>query len=1051
MLAVLQDTNWNISAAAERLGLTRNTLRYRIERHRLRAERPGGAPEPAGRPATPERPEPAEDEGVAWHRRPLTFLGVTLVAPPDTPAAETGGAVETLLDKIASFGGRVVDHEGATVESVFGLDPVDDAALRAAHAALAVQRATERARRDDLRPFAVKIALHTATVAVVGAGPAAELDLEARRTVAPVVATLLDHTEPGRVLLSAATAPLLERRLDLVRIGALEGVPGPVSRLVGRERMDPGPGRRLATFVGRRHDLELLHSRLRSAVAGLGQVVGIAGEAGIGKSRLLYEFRQSLGEDVRYLEGRCLSYGSGIPYLPLLDILRDHCGILDTDAPKVIVEKVRRGLEEVGMDPADGAPYLLQLLGIRDGTERLAVLSPEAIKARTFETQRQLGLKGSRRRPLVLAIENVHWIDRTSDEYLAAFVESLAGAPILLILTYRPGYRPAGIEKSYATQIALQPLSANDGASIVRSVLQADEMPEPLTRAIVARAEGNPLFLEELALAVADQGNGSAAVRIPLTLQDVLLARIQRLSEECRPVLQAAAVLGREFSLRLLGELWQGPGGLEPHLAELRRLEFLYEESGAQEPVYVFRHALTQEVAYQSLAPGRRRVLHARAARALEAQYADRLAEVYDRVAHHYTRAEDATRAIHYQSRSAEKSARSYAHTEAVGALREALAFVEQLAPGERDRTRLDLALRQAHSLYFLGRFADSLALLAGLRETVEGLRDPTLASAYHFWLAHTHSHLGQHRAAVAEAERALGEATQAGDVSTLGKAHYVLARSGFWGGQLHESVAQGQRAIALLETTTERWWLGLAHWGVAFGRGFLGEVAPAFEAAARADALGHEIGDPRLQTYAAWTTGWLHAALGDADAAVAACRRSLERSPDPVNTADAMSFLGHALLERGDVEEATGLLQQSVAQWQSFGHTPMLAWFTTVLAEAYLAAGDVERAHETASRGLALAREAAFPYGGGLAVRALGRVARARGQHEEAARLLGDALDAFRSIDARYEQARTCLDLAALAQARGDAAAGQSHLADARGLFQALGIPRDGGGTAAA
>ena len=167
---------------------------------------------------------------------------------------------------------------------------------------------------------------------------------------------------------------------------------------MGRERAEPGPTRRLATFVGRRHDLELLQGRLSSAVGGRGQVVGIVGEAGLGKSRLLHEFRQGLGPDVRYVEGRCLPYGSAIPYLPLLDILRDHCGIVDTDSPRAIVEKVRRGLEEVGMNPAEGAPYLLQLLGIRDGTERLAVLSPEAIKARTFETQRQLGLKGSRRR-----------------------------------------------------------------------------------------------------------------------------------------------------------------------------------------------------------------------------------------------------------------------------------------------------------------------------------------------------------------------------------------------------------------------------------------------------------------------------------------------------------------------------------------------------------------------------------------------------------------------------------------------------------------------------
>jgi tetratricopeptide (TPR) repeat protein len=443
----------------------------------------------------------------------------------------------------------------------------------------------------------------------------------------------------------------------------------------------------------------------------------------------------------------------------------------------------------------------------------------------------------------------------------------------------------------------------------------------------------------------------------------------------------------------------------------------------------VFRHALTQDVAYQSLAPARRRALHGAAARALEAQYADRLEEAYDRVAHHYARAEDAHRAIHYLTRSAEKAARSYAHTEAVVALQEALTFVERMAPGDRDRTRVDLVLRQAHSQYFLGRFADTLAVLARQHDTVETLRDPARAGPYYFWLAHTQSHLGRHDAAVAAAERAIVEATRAGDAPTLGKAHYVLARSGFWSGRLHQSVAEGQQAVRILEGTAERWWLGLAHWGVAFGLGFLGDFRPALEAAARADQLGRAIGDPRLETYAAWTTGWLQTALGDLNAALAACRRSLERSPDPVNTADAMSFLGLALLESGQVADAIPLLEQSVRQWTEFQHTPMLAWFTTVLADAYLVAGDSARARQAATRGLGLARDAAFPYGIGLAARTLARVARHEGWLEEAARFAAEALETFRRIEARFEESRTALELAAIAAARGDPGAARTQL----------------------
>ncbi len=359
----------------------------------------------------------------------------------------------------------------------------------------------------------------------------------------------------------------------------------------------------------------------------------------------------------------------------------------------------------------------------------------------------------------------------------------------------------------------------------------------------------------------------------------------------------------------------------------------------------MFRHALTQEVAYQSLAPARRRWLHATAARALEAQYADRLEEAYDRVAHHYARAEDAHRAIHYLTRSAEKAARSYAHTEAVAALREALGFVERMAPGERDRTRVDLALRQAHSLYFLGRFPDTLALLDWPARHGGAAAGPRAGGGVPL-LARAHREPPRPASGGGRRRRAGDRGGDAGRRrADPGRAHYVLARSGFWSGRFHQSVAEGRQAVAILERTSERWWLGLAHWGVAFGLGFLGEFRAALEATARADALGHAIGDPRLQTYAAWTAGWLQAALGDLDAALAACRKSLERSPDPVNTADALSFLGYVLVERGAVGEAIPLLEQSIKQWTEFQHTPMLAWFTTVLADAYLAAGDPERA----------------------------------------------------------------------------------------------------------
>jgi predicted ATPase len=313
-----------------------------------------------------------------------------------------------------------------------------------------------------------------------------------------------------------------------------------------------GDGRRsLSHFIGRDDALAALRGPLAKVEAGHGQVVGLVGEPGIGKSRLLYEFRRSLGDKrITYLEGRCLSYGSSIPYLPIIDVVRANCGIHDGDEPAAVAAKVRFGLQEVGLDPDEHTVYILHLLGIGDGSVS-AELSPEALRLRIAETLRAWSLRGSQQRPIIFAVEDLHWVDGSSEEYLASLAESLAGVPILLVCTWRPGYRPPWAEHSYVTQLALRRLSAEESLSIVRSVLGLERVPDALAQAVLARAEGNPFFLEELARAVAERGEVGAESLVPDTIQGVLMARMDRLSDTtrrvrgyCRPAGSAPAAPG---------------------------------------------------------------------------------------------------------------------------------------------------------------------------------------------------------------------------------------------------------------------------------------------------------------------------------------------------------------------------------------------------------------------------------------------------------------------------------------------------------------------------
>ena len=490
VLAALTQTGWNISRTAALLGISRNTLRARIEKLGLRHTTAGkaSARRTASSVAATGKSEPGQMAPVTplgpptlrWETRRLTMLRVALaVTEGDEGLHQASRMLAILVDKARTFGGHVDELSTRGLGAVFGLEPVDDAPRRAAHAAMAMQKAGERANGGDVEQIGVKVGIHVGEVLVAHASGATTIDADARRTHWAIVDTMLGPVPPGGIMVSAQAMPFLKRRFDLT---AEDAQGRHAYRLGGRERPGLAPQGRMVPFVGRRLELDLLKSRLASAKAGQAQIVGIAGEAGIGKSRLLYEFRQSLrGESVGYLEGHCLSYGDTVPYMPAIEMLRRACRITDRDLPEQVQQKLRLNLERFGLMAEDILPHLMRFLGFKEGGESLEERPPEAIRSRTFQLLRQMLVSASRARPLVVVVEDVHWIDPASDE-LGAAVADLSGIPLLLIFTYRLGYRRAWLDRSNVTQISIQPLRRREPQCVGRRAASGSSVGTRRTR-----------------------------------------------------------------------------------------------------------------------------------------------------------------------------------------------------------------------------------------------------------------------------------------------------------------------------------------------------------------------------------------------------------------------------------------------------------------------------------------------------------------------------------------------------------------------------------------
>jgi transcriptional regulator with AAA-type ATPase domain/tetratricopeptide (TPR) repeat protein len=1063
VLAALTQTAWNISRTAALLGISRNTLRARIAKLGLRAGSVPAGPPPRAKQSpplsAPDRPAapsfaPASPLPVRWEQRRVSFVRAALVVPEGNEAhSDAARGLETIIDKARSFGGRIDEVSAKGIGVVFGLEPTEDAPLRAAHASMAMQKAAERAREDGGERFALRIAVHVGNVMVARAGSDAEIDGDAKRAEWLVIEALLGASAPGTTVVSPPAAVFLQRRFKLEPLDAAHGDRTAGFTMSRVDGLRVGPDSPVATFVGRGQELEFLRSRLESTRAGNAQMVGIVGDAGMGKSRLLEEFRHSLrGESVTYVQGHCLSFGSNIPYLPVFEILRQACRLRETETPEAVARKVGALLTRLDMPDGESRARVLHFLGIKAGTETRAAMGPDAIQRRTYETLRRMCAQSALQRPLVIAVEDIHWIDSAS-EALGALIAGLGTIPLLLIVTYRPGHRPAWLERPRVTQIALQPLSPQDSLSVVRAVAPLERIASPVVEAILARAEGNPFFLEELARAVAE-AEGQADTPVPETIQDVLLARINRLGDNARGLAQTASILGREASPELLSALWHEPGEIEPALQELVRLELLYERAGSDEPAYVFRHALIQDVAYASLGAARRRELHGRAVRAIESTYGDALDEHTEQLARHAVSGEEWSKAVPYLRAAGARAFARSANREAAAYFEQALAALAQLPPTAATRLEsIDVRLDLRNALTPLGEVARTLAHLREAEAAAAQIGDQRRRGRALSFATNCLYLGGDYPAAVASGKEAgvIAESLKDFPLTTatdmyLGRAHHAL-------GDYRAAIGTFRRIVASLTGDLMREHLGLPVLPAVFSRSLLvqclaevGAFAEGLEHAEEGVRLARETTHPDTMLWAYRGLGLLHLMRGEAERAEAVLDQALSlcRTHDlPVYLTRVTSELALAHAMRGRARDAVRPLEQAVQEATERNQAASLPQMRLFLAETYLLAELFEEARAAGAQALDLSRAQQDRGHEAHALRLLADVA-AGGMGsdvEAAAQLYGEADTVARELGMRPLSARCHLGLGLLRQRNQMRDEALRHLSDASRELDEMGM----------
>ena len=940
--------------------------------------------------------------------------------------------LERMMEAVHHYEGTVNQVMGDGIMALFGAPLAhEDHAIRASYAALRMQESVKRYADGIFRshgiPVEIRIGLNSGEVVVRAIGSDLHMDYTAVGQTTHLAARMEQIARPGSILISPRTLGLVEGYMVVKPLGprSIKGIEGAmeVFELVGatpvRLRFHALARRGLTRLVGRAQQLDALRQALEQAREGNGQVVGIVGEPGVGKSRLYWEFTHSRhAQECLVLETGPISYDKSTSFLPVVELLRAYFKIEARDDARQIHDKVSGQLRSPDARLVVTLPAILWMLDVPVDDPQWNKLEAPQRRQGALAAVTRLLLRESQTQPLILVFEDLHWTDAETQVLLDRLVEDLPTARVLLLVNYRPEYEHAWSGKTYYRQLRLDPLPAASAQEFLETALGTDASLKALTPLLIERTEGNPFFMEEsirtlveTQALVGEQGayrliKATRTIQVPESARAILSARIDRLSPALKRLLQAAAVFGKDVPFGVLGAIVDlDDEELRHGLAGLQAAELLDETSLFPDLVYTFRHALTHEVAYGGLLRDRRRMLHAAIVEALERMYPDRLGERVEWLAHHAVRGEVWAKAVGYVRQAGARAAARSAHREAVVYFEQALVALGHL-PERPDRleqmidVRFDLRVSLL-ALGELGRIADCLTEAQRLAETLGDQQRLGRLAAYltgYFYL------VGDQDSALEAGERALALASARGDLALQIEANYRVGQVYFSLGEYGPAIDVLARSVEALRGDLVYERFGLPALPSVISRTWLiqclierGDFALATVRGEEAVRIAETVDHPFTLSFAYWGLGQLYLRKGEPARAVPVLERGYglcQAWNIRVWLSRFGSALGYAWAVSDRLEQALPLLEEAVNQAAEMRMVVYGSPFCASLGEAYLLAGRVKEATRLAERALKLAR-----------------THRQRGHEAWALRLLGEiAVRAEppdpKSAESRYRQA---------------------------------------------